>query len=257
MPGSHEHSGVAVEVIEALQERIRSGVYKPGDRLPSERALGDQLNVSRPTVREAVQALASMNILESRRGSGVYVAPLVLGDLLRPLRFALELSEPTLSSLFEVRLALEPLAAALAAERHTSDELEQLNRCVDLAGKDRVSSRRFLDLDTQLHALIVEASKNGLLQNVIVSLSFLSHQSRERTVRESGMRAASWRDHKAIVGAIATRDARRADAAMRRHLERVWRASRRIFVGDRIGPTDLPAPQGGDRAVKSQTATRR
>jgi GntR family transcriptional repressor for pyruvate dehydrogenase complex len=231
-------SGVAADVIETLQRRIRSGEYRPGARLPSERAICEQLRVSRPTVREAIGALAATHVLESRRGSGVYVAPLVPGELLRPLQFALELSEPTLSSLFEVRLALEPTAAAFAAERRSEGDLLRIRRCVHLAERDRVSKSRFVELDTQLHMLIVEASKNGLLHNLVASLSWLSLQSRELTILEPGMQAASIHDHRAIVAAIDRRDSDGAEAAMRRHLERVWVASRQIDVAD---PAGLPA----------------
>lgn len=225
---SREETSATAEVIEALQRSIRSGTYKPGERLPSERAIRDQLRVSRPTVREAVRTLTAMRILESRRGSGIFVARLVPGELLRPLQFALELSEPTLSNLFEVRLALEPSAAALAAERRSADALERMRRCVRAAAGVRVSARRFVELDTRLHMLIVEASENGLLHNMVASLSWLSLQSRELTVRGQGMQAASIDDHGAIVDAIGIRDGEAAEAAMRGHLERVWRASRRI-----------------------------
>jgi GntR family transcriptional repressor for pyruvate dehydrogenase complex len=221
-------AGVAGEVVEELQERIRSHAYGPGERLPAERALSEELGVSRPTVREAIQALVSMNVLEARRGSGIYVAPLDFGDLLRPLRFALELIEPALSSLFEVRLALEPLASSLAATRRSDDQLASMRRCMARAAAEDVSARHFVDLDTELHALIVEASGNELLVNLISSLSFLSHRSRSFTVREASMQTASARDHQAIVTAIAAGDAQRADTAMRHHLERAWRTAQRM-----------------------------
>jgi DNA-binding FadR family transcriptional regulator len=227
---SRDETSATAGVIEALQHSIRVGVYKPGERLPSERAIGDRLRVSRPTVREAVRTLTAMRILESRRGSGIFVAPLVPGELLRPLQFALELSEPTLSHLFEVRLALEPLATALAAERRSADALQRMRRCVRAAADVRVSASRFVELDTQLHMLIVEASENGLLHNMVASVSWLSLQSRELTVRDDGMQAASIADHEAIVNAIGVRDAAAAEAAMRGHLERVWRASRRVAI---------------------------
>jgi GntR family transcriptional repressor for pyruvate dehydrogenase complex len=235
-------SSAAAEVVEAVQRSIRDGTYKAGGRLPSERAISDQLQVSRPTVREAIGALIAVGIVESRRGSGVYVAPPVPGELLRPLQFALELSDPTLLSLFEVRLALEPLAAGLAAERHGPADLEHMRRCVGLAAGERVSKQRFVELDSQLHMLIVEASRNSLLHNLVASLSWLSLQSRERTVREPGLQGASVRDHEAIVDAIASRNRIDAETAMRHHLQRVWDASRRI---DGSARTSMEPPARG------------
>jgi GntR family transcriptional repressor for pyruvate dehydrogenase complex len=230
--GPLHRTSAPAEVIETLQQSIRSGVYKPGERLPSERALSDELDVSRPTIREAIHALTALGILESRRGSGIYVAAPVPGELLRPLQFALELSEPTLSSLFEVRFALEPLAAGLAAERRDAQALEQMSDCVRLAADERASAARFVELDTRLHMLIVKATDNDLLHNLVASLSWLSLQSRELTVREPGLRAGSMRDHEAIVHAIRDADRAGAEAAMRAHLGRVWRTSRRIGSAD-------------------------
>ena len=226
LPRQATRVGVAAEVVEGIQNLIKVGIYKPGDRLPSERALSEQLGVSRPTAREAIQALATMNILEVRRGSGVYVSPLALSDLLQPLRFAIELNQPALSSLFEVRLALEPLAAALAAERASREEVDGLFACIDRASKVRVSPRRLVELDTELHQRIVDAAQNDLLINLIASLSFLSRQSREKTVREPGIASVTLLDHRAIVDAIARRNSSDAEAAMRQHLVRIQSATR-------------------------------
>jgi len=193
--------------------------------------LSEELGVSRPTVREAMQALATMKILDVRRGSGVYVAPLDLADLLHPLRFAIELNEPTLDSLFEVRLVLEPLAAGLAAERATNEEIDRLKVCVERSARSRITLRRFAELDAELHRLIVEAARNGLLSNLIASLNLLSKQSRDRTVRQPGVPSATRRDHSAIVNAIADRNRDKAEAAMRHHIEQVRSAPRPRPVG--------------------------
>jgi GntR family transcriptional regulator, transcriptional repressor for pyruvate dehydrogenase complex len=109
--------------IAAIQEQIRSGRLAAGERLPSERALSEALGVSRPTVREAVQSLAAMNILDVRHGAGIFVSSLGIHELLSPLRFALELGGPTVAQLFEVRLTLEPRAAELAAERASDEQV--------------------------------------------------------------------------------------------------------------------------------------
>ncbi len=70
-----------------------------------------------------------MNVLETRRGSGTYVSSLAVSELLEPLGFALELTNLTSRSLFEVRLALEPLAAALAADRANEEQRETFGEC--------------------------------------------------------------------------------------------------------------------------------
>ena len=171
------------DAIAAIQEQIRSGRLAPGERLPSERALSEALGVSRPTVREAVQSLAAMNILDVRHGAGIFVSSLGMDELLSPMRFALELSGPTVTHLFEVRLALEPRAAELAAERATDEQLAGIEDCVARHARRGLSREELLELDTELHRRIVEAAGNVLLVNLIASLAALSQRSRELTVK--------------------------------------------------------------------------
>ena len=90
-----------IDTIMSIKAQIQSGNIGPGERLPSERELSEALGVSRPTVREAVQSLAAMNILDVRHGTGIFVSSLDIGELLTPMRFALELTTPTFDHLFE------------------------------------------------------------------------------------------------------------------------------------------------------------
>jgi GntR family transcriptional repressor for pyruvate dehydrogenase complex len=221
--GTAARPGATAEVIEVVCERIRDGRYRPGDRLPSERDLAEDLSVSRPTMREAIQSLATLNIVEVRRGSGVYVAALDAEVLLRPVLFALDLTRPTAKSLFEVRLALEPLAASLAAQNADESQLAAMRECLAQAERGKPSKRRMLELDTRLHRLVVESARNDLLLGLVASLGVLSQRSRERTVKEPGVIERSLIDHRSIVRAIELGDPDRAERAMRRHLERLER----------------------------------
>ena len=141
---------------------ILDGRLAPGQRLPSERALSEALRISRPTVREAIRSLQAMHILESRHGAGTFVASLSVEELLAPLQFVLSLADGALEHLFEVRLLLEPGAAALAAERATPDEVGDLRDCAARAEKAVDDPDAMLRLDTELHERIVRASANPL-----------------------------------------------------------------------------------------------
>ena len=209
--------GATQVAIKALQEQILRGELKPGERLPSERALSEMLGVSRPTVREASQALSAMNVLEPRRGSGTYVSSLAVSELLEPLGFALELTNLTIRSLFEVRLALEPLAAALAAERGTEEQRDML-RALRSRERRRLSRVQMLELDVELHELIVKMTGNDLLEAIARSLNVLGRESRELTVRKSGAVSRAVDEHGVIIDAILTRSPEAARAAMESHL---------------------------------------
>ena len=223
------------DAIAAIQEQIRSGRLAPGERLPSERALSEALGVSRPTVREAVQSLAAMNILDVRHGAGIFVSSLGMDELLSPMRFALELNEPTVSQLFEVRLALEPRAAELAAERATDEQLAGIEDCVARHARRGLSREELLELDTELHRRIVEAAGNVLLVNLIASLAALSQRSRELTVKVPGVSKRTREDHRAIVAAISARKPKLARDAMARHLTNVRDAALKRRLDQRQG----------------------
>jgi GntR family transcriptional repressor for pyruvate dehydrogenase complex len=219
--------GATAEAITAIQEHIQSGRYAPGDRLPSERELSEALGVSRPTVREAVQSLAAMNILEVKHGSGIYVASLEIAELLTPMRFALELTAPTLDHLFEIRTQLEPLAAELAAIRGTDEEFDHIRECLAKLSVRGITRDQRLEYDIDLHRSIVVSSHNDLLVILTSSLSMLARRSRDLTIDIPGVSRRAKTEHRAIVDAIVSRRPSDARALMAAHLDNVHQAVER------------------------------
>jgi GntR family transcriptional repressor for pyruvate dehydrogenase complex len=179
-----------------------------------------------------------MHILEVRQGTGTFVASLSLDQLLRPMQFAITLSECGWQDLFEVRLLIEPPAAALAAKRASEDELNEMIQCARRGESGRPTPDRVAKLDYELHERIVSASHNGLLINVHKSISTLSVESRNITARLPGVAAQAIEDHTEIVSAIRSRDAAAAEGAMHRHLSQVRDAAL----------ASLPSPDPGDGA---------
>jgi len=212
----------AADVIRTIKDMILDGRLRPGQRLPPERAVSEALGVSRPTVREAIRSLQAMNILESRHGSGTYVASLSVEELLGPLQFVLALAEGGLAHLFEVRLLLEPGAAALAAERAGTADVAALRECIARAqAEDTANADALLELDTELHERIVRAAGNPLLEHLLTAISALGRQSRSYTARLPGVLDSTIAEHEAIVDAIAAGDAAAARAAMEAHIARI------------------------------------
>ena len=210
------------DVIRTIKDMILDGRLAPGQRLPPERALSEALGVSRPTVREAIGSLQAMNILESRHGAGTFVASLSVEELLRPLQFALSLADGGLEHLFEVRLLLEPGAAALAAVRASEDDIAAIRDCAARAEAEAVGdAEAMLRLDTELHERIVLASGNPLLEHLHAATSALGVESRSYTTRLPGVLDETIAEHGEIVAAIAAGDEDRARLAMEAHLQRV------------------------------------
>ena len=210
------------EAIRTVKDMILDGRLAPGQRLPPERSLSEALGVSRPTVREAIRSLQAMNILESRHGAGTFVASLSVDELLRPLQFVLALAEGGLEHLFEVRLLLEPGAAALAAERADPEQVAGLRDCVARAEVEAIDDpEAMLRLDMELHQRIVDACDNPLLQHLLAATSALGAESRAYTVRLPGVRPETIVEHRTIVEAIAAGDGAAAEAAMAAHIGRI------------------------------------
>lgn len=214
------------EAIRTIKDMILDGRLLPGQRLPPERALSEALGVSRPTVREAIRSLQAMHILESRHGAGTFVASLSVEELLRPLQFVLSLAAGGLDHLFEVRLLLEPGAAALAAGRASAEEVAALRDCAARAEAGAVDDpEALLRLDTELHERIVRAAGNPLLEHLWAATSALGAESRAYTVRLPGVRPRTIDEHHAIVEAIAAGDGPAAEAAMTAHISRIRAAA--------------------------------
>ncbi|WP_433607483.1 FadR/GntR family transcriptional regulator [Dactylosporangium sp. CA-139114] len=216
-------SSAAAEAVRLIQEMIVDGRLAPGQRLPAERELSEMLRISRPTLRETIRSLVSLNILESRHGSGTYVAALDTAALLEPLEFVMSLSGRTLDELFEARLLIEPALAALAASRADAGQVAAMRAA--LAEPDRVAA------DVALHRLVAEAAGNALLATMLQTLSALGRASRAVTATRPGVLRRTAAEHAAIVDAIDRRDPDAARAAMTEHLRRIAAAAGVTTIG--------------------------
>lgn len=218
-------TGFVADTIRTIKDMILDGRLRPGDRLPSERALSEALGVSRPTVREAIRSLQAMSIVESRPGSGTFVSSLSVEELLRPLQFALALSDFGLEHLFDVRLMLEPAAAAHAAERADEAQLERLRGCAARGRKPDLGAEEIVRIDAELHRCVAESAGNPLLERLLASIAALAEESRGYTVRLPGVAKRTADDHDRIVAAICARDPEGAGTAMSAHIARIRSAA--------------------------------
>jgi len=213
---------IAARLISLISERQ----LRPGDKLPPERVLAATMQVSRPSLREALRALAMLNIVETRQGSGTYVTSLKPEVLIEHLDLVFALDDSTFADLLEARQMLEPGLAAQAAIRATDEELAQLRACVDRAAERADDIDAFLAADLELHRIISAAARNPIIARMLDSLTRLGMASRRRTVNLPGVRQQSIRDHQAIVEALHRRDAPAAAASMRQHVETIMNSLR-------------------------------
>src|SRR5690606_21540795 len=142
------------------RSRLEDGSLAPGDRLPSERELAEQMHVSRPVVREAINMLVGQGLLEIRARRGVFVRAAATPDLGDPLANLIGDNLDRLLELLEVRRLLESQAAALAAEFATPRDLEDLQRL--LAELEHAYRQQQPDegADARFHGRIAQAAGN-------------------------------------------------------------------------------------------------
>jgi DNA-binding FadR family transcriptional regulator len=161
------------EAADQIAEKVRTGELRTGDRLPGERSLAAQMEISRPTLREAVKVLVDAGVLEVRRGpgGGMYVATdVVPTDLVRHSA-SLRLAE--IAAVLEARRLLEPRVAQLAAERATDEDFEALERSIEAmrrlvgGGWHPRHEDRFLQLDVQFHLALARAAGNPTVETLM------------------------------------------------------------------------------------------
>lgn len=208
--------------LEQLVGMITSGEFTPGDRLPTERDLTRKLGYSRNTIREAIQSLELVGVLESRQGAGTFVRELDANLVLDATGFVSQLfrNEDVLE-LFEVRAILEAAAASLAASRCDLDGLAELRRHYQEM-LDARTPESYLEADIAFHAHVASLAGNSTLGALIESFSLRTHPVRLYTqvrapqaefVGPAGLR----NEHTSILEAIANRDPIAAGAAAVAH----------------------------------------
>jgi GntR family transcriptional repressor for pyruvate dehydrogenase complex len=220
-----------------LKSLIAARRLLAGDRLPPERELAARLDVSRGTLRGALQSLAEQGVLAARQGSGWVVTP-------RPevvasnLAVYLSLEEVTFDQLFAARRAIEPQAAANAAHNHTADQLEAMRRCIK-AMRSAPDVSTYVRADADFHALVTAASGNALFSIMLAPTLDLLSSMREDVAAHAEVTAASHHEHDEILAAVEARDPTAAEAAMLHHIDHFVTSGRGLLADDQ---PSMPAP---------------
>ena len=192
-------------VYETLREAIRTGALPPGERL-MEIQLAEELGVSRTPVREAIRKLELERFVVMLPRRGPYVANLSLKDI---------------NEVFEIRAALDGLAAGLAAERITEEELELMERLlVEIAEHiDQRDNQKIVEADEAFHDILYRASRNERLVGIIYNLREQFTRFRSVSINYPGRLQNTLEEHRQLVEAIAQRNAETAQQKAREHIE--------------------------------------
>lgn len=192
-------------VCENIRQAIIDGTFSPGERL-MEIQLADEMGVSRTPVREAIRKLELEGFVVMIPRRGTYVADISIKDI---------------TEIYEIRTSLDVLAAGLAAERITDEELETLNSYLVELGKNvpTMNMDKIVELDTAFHNVLYTASRNERLVSIINNLREQLTGIRGRSMSYPGRLVETMDEHRALVDSIAARDVERAQRAARVHIE--------------------------------------
>ena len=209
------------EVSGNLQRRIAQGELKPGDRLPTEKALGEVFGVSRAVVREAIARLKADGLIESRQGSGAYVveAPKTIN-----LRFW-QGADPDLDELhdiFELRAMVEGAVAELAARRRNRKDLKEMAAQLQAMDMALAAGHDGTEADDNFHIAMARATHNAYIGRLVEFLGRHFSDSRklswQGTRRELAHPQEAQREHRALFEAITAGDAEVARRCALDHL---------------------------------------
>lgn len=221
---SIRHASTADEVIRQIEWLVLEGVLRPGDRMPSERDLSQQMDVSRPVLREALKDLESRRLIVSRHGGGTFVADVISDVFAEPVMDLITSHRKAIHDYLEYRKEIEAVAAGMAAERATEADMALLARVMEnmrLAHQSGNFSEE-AKADVEFHNTVSEIAHNIILLHTLRSCYRLHMDgvfyNRTLLYGLPGVRTALLEQHEAIAAAIAARNSDAAQKASRAHI---------------------------------------
>jgi len=206
-------------VVEHVRRLIEQRSLGPGDRLPGERDLAQELGVSRPSVRSGLEALEAMGVVVSRRGAGTFIAAGPPDFPTESLSLLASLHRLTPAEMFEARLVLEVGVAGLAARQASADALATMADEVSEMFAALEDPQLFLRHDVRFHRAIAAGCGNRVLAALMEMVAAQFYELRRKTIGRARDLKQSAEAHRRIYRAIKARDHKAAQAAMAEHLE--------------------------------------
>ena len=211
---------ISTKIVEQIKSLILNGDLRPGEILPPERELMKSLNVSRPSLREALNSLTGMGFIELTQRHRTVIKSLASGRMLEPLHHLLKEDIGTAYNLIEVRKAIETWSAYFAAERATDSDINRIEECVSSMKKKMDEGISVVKEDADFHLAISEAAHNIIQTHLMFSIYDILKESL-RKYYESMELLDTYGQHCKVVDAIKKRDAHLARRRMLEHLEYV------------------------------------
>lgn len=166
------------KIIEEIKEQIIRGELKEGEKLPPQDKWAKAMGVSRGTLREALNQLVLMGLIEMKQGNGTYVKAISPSSFMESLSLALLMDKSSVSELLEARLCIEGAVAFWAAQKASDKDLSELQETLQQMKKalQENNAEEFIKKDLQFHILIAKSSKNRVLMRVVQTIREVLYQ---------------------------------------------------------------------------------
>jgi GntR family transcriptional repressor for pyruvate dehydrogenase complex len=206
------------QVYDSIIQGIVDQGLAAGTQIPSERSLSEQYGVSRVVIREAMKVLVKNGIVVVEPGRGSFISDQTNANLHKALDLVCRIQGVNSVKVMEVRIPLEILAARLAAQRATKNDIKAIKTCIEECEKSVNDTEQFIIADEKFHLALAEASKNELLIALIQPLINLIQIVRLKTAGLPNAAISASHLHRKVYEAIKKRDVIAADRAMQEHM---------------------------------------
>ncbi|SFJ57263.1 FadR/GntR family transcriptional regulator [Olleya namhaensis] len=220
----NENFSIQKQIIANIRDLINVKNLEPGDKLPAERVLSEKFEVSRSSVREAIQKLEFYGLLKSIPQSGTFVANIGVIALNGMIEDILRLEDPEFKSLVETRILLELKTVKLAALRRTEEDLIKLKEALDAYSNKVKNKEDAVQEDLLFHLAIARASGNSSMNTfmLIITPEIITNFEKYH-VCHKGLSASAITEHQLIFDAIKKQDPVEAKKAMKNHFNELYK----------------------------------
>jgi len=221
MFNSIKHTKISEDIANQIKRLIVDGELKPGDQLPPERELIKQLGVSRPSLREALNALAAMGFLDVRQAKRTFVKSVTSKLIEDPLSLLIKADDQKIFDLIEVRKAIETWAAYHAAQKASSEDIEQLGTIISEMKRAFEEGRSWEKQDADFHLAMAKATHNTIHMHIMSGIYDLLKESMARIFIDREKVKKLMNHHQQIFNAIKSRSPEKASQKTLDHLNYV------------------------------------
>jgi DNA-binding FadR family transcriptional regulator len=208
---------VPSSIINLIIDLLISKKLKPGDQLPTELDLAQQLGVGRNSVREAINTLSYIGVVNIKRGIGTFISESMPASVVNPLVLDLIFEQKTSIEIIELRLLIETAVAEMVIQKASDEDIQKLdaaNERLRIAATGEIpGSQDLRDLDINFHETLLQLTNNRPLQKIGKAIYTLFLASIEKTVEQDPLRAV--KNHRLIIDAVKKRD----PVLLRKHMK--------------------------------------